>query len=79
MVGITHVAVLAIHAIGHAYAQVAGISGRSGVKQTHRILGNCNMVVDKPLKGWVILVVGVGKEIVVALARRPKRLGLIGT
>jgi hypothetical protein len=67
VVGITHVAVLAIHAIGQAYAQIAGISAKSGVKQVDRLLGNSNMVVDTLLKEWVGFVVGVRTEIVVAL------------
>jgi hypothetical protein len=67
VVGITHVAVLAIHAIGQAYAQLAGITGKSGVKQIDRLLGNSNMVVDSMMKAWVSFVVGIRTEIVVAL------------
>jgi hypothetical protein len=67
VVGITHVAVLAIHAIGQAYAQVAGISAKSGVKQIDRLLSNGNLVVDSALKTWVSFVVGVRREVVIAL------------
>lgn len=67
VVGITEAAVLAIHAIGQAYAQIAGISGKSGVKQIDRLLGSHNMVLDSLLKVWVAFVVGVRTEIVVAL------------
>ena len=67
VVGISHVAVLAIHAIGQAYAQVAGISAKSGVKQIDRLLGSSNMVVDSLLTAWVRFVVGVRTEVVVAL------------
>jgi hypothetical protein len=67
VVGITHVAVLAIHAIGQAYAQVAGISAKSGVKQIDRLLSNGNLVLDSTLKTWVRFVVGVRREIVIAL------------
>ena len=67
VVGITHVAVLAIHAIGQAYAQVRGISAKSGVKQIDRLLSNGNLVLDSTLKAWVGFVVGVRREIVIAL------------
>lgn len=67
VVGITHVAVLAIHAIGQAYAQVAGITGKSGVKQIDRLLGNGKLVLDAALQCWVRFVVGARPEMVVAL------------
>jgi hypothetical protein len=67
VVGITHAAVLGIHAIGQAYAQIAGITGKSGVKQIDRLLSSSNMVLDCLLKAWVTFVVGIRTEIVVAL------------
>jgi hypothetical protein len=67
VVGITHAAVLGIHAIGQAYAQIAGITGKSGVKQIDRLLSSSNMVLDCLLKAWVSFVVGIRTEIVVAL------------
>src|SRR5512137_1323167 len=67
VVGITHVAVLAIHAIGQAYAQVAGITAKSGVKQIDRLLSNSNLVMDRALKTWVAFVVGVRTQVVIAL------------
>src|SRR3972149_552423 len=67
VVGITHVAVLGIHAIGQAYAQVRGISGKSGVKQIDRLLSNGNLVLDSTLKAWVAFVVGGRREVVIAL------------
>ncbi len=67
VVGITHVAVLAIHAIGQAYAQVAGITAKSGVKQIDRLLSNGNLVMDRALKTWVAFVVGARTEMVIAL------------
>jgi hypothetical protein len=50
VVGITQVAVLAIHAIGQAYAQVSGISAKSGVKQIDRLLSNDNLILSSVLK-----------------------------
>ena len=67
VVGITQMAVLAIHAIGQAYAQVAGISGKSGVKQVDRLLSNHNFVLARVLETWVGFVVGARKQVVIAL------------
>jgi len=67
VVGITQMAVLAIHAIGQAYAEVAGISGKSGVKQVDRLLSNDNFVLDRVLETWVAFVVGVRQQVVIAL------------
>ncbi len=67
VVGITHVTVLAIHAIGQAYAQIADISAKSGVKQIDRLRSSQNMVVDSLLRSWLMFVVGVRREIVVVL------------
>jgi hypothetical protein len=43
VVGILRAAVLAIHAIGQAYAKVANITPKSGVKQVDRLLGNAGI------------------------------------
>lgn len=67
VVGITYAAVIAVHAIGQAYAQVAGISGKSGVKQIDRLLSNTNFVLDVALPAWIRFVVGARNEIVIAL------------
>jgi hypothetical protein len=67
VVGITQVAVLAIHAIGQAYAQVAGITAKSGVKQIDRLLSNDNFQLERVLQTWVSFVVGARKQVVIAL------------
>jgi hypothetical protein len=67
VVGVLHAAVLAIHAIGQAYAKVANITPKSGVKQVDRLLSNAGFDMSVVLKPWVKFVVGVRKEIVVAL------------
>jgi len=67
VVGVLHAAVLAVHAIGQAYAKVANIQPRSGVKQIDRYLSNDGFVMAHVLKSWVPFVVGVRKEIVVVL------------
>lgn len=65
--GVLHAAVLAVHAIGQAYAKLAGITPKSGVKQVDRLLSNEGIVLAQVFKWWVSFVVGVRKEIVIAL------------
>jgi Transposase DDE domain len=67
VVGVLHSAALAIHAIGQAYAKVANITPKSGVKQVDRLLSNAGFAMSVVIKPWVRFVVGVRKEIVVAL------------
>ena len=67
VVGITEVAVLSIHAIGQAYAQVADRTGKSGVKQIDRLLSNDNVVLSAVLKTWVGFVIGARRELVMAM------------
>lgn len=67
VIGVLHAAVLAVHAIGQAYAKVANIQPRSGVKQVDRYLSNDGFVMSHVLKSWVAFVIGVRKEIVVVL------------
>jgi len=67
VVGITQAAVLAIHAIGQAYAQVAGITAKSGVKQIDRLLSSDNFVLAVALRAWVLFVIGARKQAVIAL------------
>jgi len=67
VVGVVHAAALAIHAIGQAYARVAGITPKSGVKQVDRLLSNTGFDLKVVLKQWVRFVVGARKEIVIAL------------
>lgn len=38
--GVLNAAMLSIHAIGQAYARLAGITPKAGVKQVDRMLGN---------------------------------------
>ena len=67
VIGVLHAAVLAIHAIGQAYAKVANIQPKSGVKQIDRLLSNEGLVMAQVLKSWVAFVVGSRKEIVIVL------------
>jgi hypothetical protein len=67
VVGVLMAAVLAIHAIGQAYALLAGIKAKSGIKQIDRLLSNAGVDVEAIQKQWVKFVVGVRKQVVVAL------------
>ena len=63
--GVLHASTLAVHAIGQAYAQVANIQGKSGVKQVDRMLSSNTLDLDKLLGLWVRQVVQGAKELVV--------------
>jgi hypothetical protein len=67
VVGVLTAAVLSIHAIGQAYALVAGIKAKSGIKQIDRLLSNPGVAVEEIQQQWVKFVVGVRKQVVVAL------------
>jgi hypothetical protein len=67
VVGVLAAAVLSIHAIGQAYALLAGTKGKSGIKQIDRLLSNAGVDVGAIQRRWVEFVVGVRKEIVVVL------------
>jgi len=65
--GLLHCAVLAIHAIGRAYAQAAHIEAKSGVKMIDRLLSNPGIRPDEIAAAWVEWVVGPREEITVVL------------
>ena len=67
VVGVLTAAVVSIHAIGQAYAMVAGIKAKSGVKQIDRLLSNRGVNVAEIQREWVKFVIGVRKQVVVAL------------
>ena len=67
VVGVLAAAVVSVAAIGKAYALVAGIKGKSGIKQIDRLLSNSGVVVEHIQKEWAAFVVGARKEIVLAM------------
>ena len=67
VVGVTHAAQLAIHTIGHAYAQLAGIKGKSGIGQISRMLGNDKIDLKQALRLWGQYVVGKRQELLLAM------------
>jgi len=65
--GVLNAAVLSIHAIGQAYAGLANITAKSGVKQVDRLLSNDGLLLDGVIAQWVRFVVGHEASIIVAL------------
>jgi hypothetical protein len=57
----------AIHAIGAAYAEVAGIQPKHGVKQVDRYLSNQGIDVEELTPDWAAFVIGARKEVIIAL------------
>src|SRR5262245_61249874 len=67
VVGLLNAAVLSIHAIGQAYAAVAKITPKSGVKQVDRLIGNAGISLDLVMQQWVRFVVGGAASVTIAL------------
>src|ERR1019366_2475853 len=67
VVGALSAATASIHAIGQAYAAVALITAKSGVKQIDRLLSNPGIVVEDAQRAWATFVLGSRKEVVLAL------------
>ena len=65
--GVLNAAMMTIHAIGQAYAAIAHIAARSGVKQLDRLLSNVGVKLEALFPGWIRFVVGVRSELIVAL------------
>jgi hypothetical protein len=67
VVGVLNAAVLSIHAIGQAYARLAHITAKAGVKQVDRLLSNDGVEVTAMMRRWAQYVVGAHPSILVAL------------
>lgn len=65
--GVLHAASLAVHAIGRGLAAAKGIQAKHATKQIDRLLSNTGIPLARLFELWVQFVVGVRKEIVVAL------------
>ena len=65
--GVLNAAVISIHAIGRAYAELAHTTPKSGVKQVDRLLGNEGIELEKVLRSWVRFVVGTHPSVVIAM------------
>src|SRR6185312_14914699 len=66
-VGVLHSASLSIHMIGRGLAAARGMSAKHGTKQVDRLLSNEGIALRRLFEPWVRFVVGIRKEIVVAL------------
>ena len=67
VVGALRTARASIHAIGQAYAEVAEIKPKHGIKQVDRFLSNPAFDVWRLLTGWCGFVVGARKDVVISL------------
>lgn len=65
--GVLNAVVVTIAAIGRAYAQLAGVESKSGVKQVDRLLSNDGLALDELMPLWVRHVVGTTARIVLAM------------
>lgn len=65
--GVLTASMLSVHAIGQAYAAMASIQPRSGVKQLDRLLSNVQVKLEVLFPAWIRFVVGVRTELIVAL------------
>lgn len=65
--GVLGATMASVAAIGRAYAGLAGIETKSGIKQVDRLLSNEGVALDEVLPLWVKHVVGETKSIVVAM------------
>jgi len=67
VVGVLNATMASIAAIGRAYASLAGIETKSGIKQVDRLLSNRGVALDEVLPLWVKHVVGTTASITVAM------------
>ena len=65
--GVLRAARLSVHAIGAAYAELATIRPKHGIKQVDRFLSNHAFDVAKLTPSWAKFVIGARKELVLAL------------
>jgi hypothetical protein len=65
--GVLNAALLSIHAIGQAYASLARITPKAGVKQVDRLLSNSLFDEELVQKLWIRFVLGVRTEVVLAM------------
>lgn len=65
--GVLNASLASVAAIGRAYAELADIKRKSGVKQVDRLLSNDGVALDEVLPLWIAHVVGQTPKIVVAM------------
>ena len=67
VVGILGASLVSVAAIGRAYARIAEIESKSGVKQVDRLLSNDGVRLDEVMPLWIRHVIGTIENIVVAM------------
>ena len=67
LAGVTHAAQASVHAVGAAYAALAGTQAKHGIKQVNRLLGNVGFDVEKLQKPHVLHVLGQRTEALLSL------------
>jgi hypothetical protein len=65
--GVLDAAVLSIHAVGQAYAKLAKITPKAGVKQLDRLLSNDGIKLEAFLPSWMRFLVGERREVMLAM------------
>ena len=65
--GALNAVMASVAAIGRAYAELAGIREKSGIKQVDRLLSNDGVVLSEVMALWIRYVVGQTPSIVVAI------------
>jgi len=67
VVGVLHAASLSIHAIGRGLSAARNLDSKHATKQVDRLLSNSGISMHLLMLNWIRFIVGVRKEIVVAL------------
>ena len=67
VLGVLGAAMVSIAAIGRAYAQLANIDSKSGIKQVDRLLSNYGFLLNELMPLWIRHVVGNIAKFVVAM------------
>jgi hypothetical protein len=65
--GVLNATMVSVSAIGRAYAEVAHIGPKSGVKQVDRLLSNDGVELNEIGRAWVRYVVGTTPEVVLSM------------
>jgi hypothetical protein len=65
--GVLNAAVLSVHAIGRAYAELSHTTPKNGVKQVDRMLSNDGLDLERILRAWARFVIGTHPSVVIAM------------
>lgn len=65
--GVLNAAVLSVHAIGRAYADLAHTTPKSGIKQVDRMLSNDGLDLERVQRSWARFVIGTHPSVIIAM------------